>query len=708
MMKSVYVKTLLLTVLALMPACRKEVEIPAPAPVPEVQTLHHKVTVQAGADTRATLDDNMKYIYEEGDRVYMESVDGNGAADGNMYGFLSLSVEGGIGKNVALFEGDLTCVGDFKPTNDTDVKLVLVGANDNLHTISDGKVTGTDYVNKWAGSLKDAVSKLSDFTDTGKFGDTGFTLAQQSSFLVVSLAFESKVGAGVDVNAKLYKNHESESSELLHEVSCLTTNVGGEIQASWVAAFPASTEVTGASLVVTATGVNVPPLKMANATLQANTYYSIQRDTYIKDYFAVEAKDANTVVTFNYATATNGIQYSLDGYQWNKYETPITLEAAGDKVYFRGKATSLNNSGNTVVSSNEAAYVYGDIMFLMCEGAYKPRTAIPNNNAFKKAFKDATWLSIKEGKELKLSANVLKESCYESMFEGCTSLTSGVSIPVIAELSTACFKYMFKGSGIITAPVISVTTSVGESSCQEMFNGCIALKTVPSLTVSSVGKKGCFQMFNGCTSLSSVTFTLGSLAAVASGNHEGCKEMFLGCTSLTSAEGITLTAPTLYAACYYSMFQGCTGLTLTPALPATSLAKECYRNMFNGCSAITTAPSLNATTLAEACYYSMFEGCGELASAPDLPASALVKNCYRLMFNGCSLLNSVRCMATTGINTDGSTTNWLQGVFDTGTFTQSLSSTWPRSASGIPTGWTCQKGFEPGFPGDPFDPEEDF
>ena len=189
----------------------------------------------------------------------------------------------------------------------------------------------------------------------------------------------------------------------------------------------------------------------------------------------------------------------------------------------------------------------------------------------------------------------------------------------------------------------------------------------------------------------------------------GCyKYMFKGCTGLTALP--ELPANTLASSCYESMFEGCTSLTSLPDdfLPVTSLAASCYKAMFKGCTGLTAAPELPATTQVEACYYSMFEGCIGLTSAPDLPASALVKDCYRHMFYGCSLLNSVRCMASSGIDTNGSTTDWLQNVAETGTFTQSPSATWPRSASGIPVSWTILNGINLDFPVNPFDPEEDF
>ena len=39
---------------------------------------------------------------------------------------------------------------------------------------------------------------------------------------------------------------------------------------------------------------------------------------------------------------------------------------------------------------------------------------------------------------------------------------------------------------------------------------------------------------------------------------------------------------------FFSMFQGCTGLTQAPALPATTLAQYCYNSMFQGCTHITS------------------------------------------------------------------------------------------------------------------------
>ena len=94
--------------------------------------------------------------------------------------------------------------------------------------------------------------------------------------------------------------------------------------------------------------------------------------------------------------------------------------------------------------------------------------------------------------------------------------------------------------------------------------------------------------------------------------------------------------PTMAENCYSYMFYGCTSLTTSPALPATTLAVGCYNAMFGDCAALTTAPALPATTLVANCYDYMFYGCASLTTAPALPATTLVANCYESMFLDCA------------------------------------------------------------------------
>lgn len=127
-------------------------------------------------------------------------------------------------------------------------------------------------------------------------------------------------------------------------------------------------------------------------------------------------------------------------------------------------------------------------------------------------------------------------------------------------------------------------------------------------------------------------------------------------------------------------------------LPATTLFFQVYTNMFSRASNLTAAPSLTAaTTLATGCYYNMFYNCTSLLTSSSymLPAATLVENCYRQMFYGCSKVTKITCLATSGINTNNSTANWLAGNSQSGVLTRANSSvSWPSGNSGKPSKWS--------------------
>lgn len=118
-----------------------------------------------------------------------------------------------------------------------------------------------------------------------------------------------------------------------------------------------------------------------------------------------------------------------------------------------------------------------------------------------------------------------------------------------------------------------------------------------------------------------------------------------------------------------------------------------FRGMFCNTNVIKDASNLilPATTLSNYCYYGMFYNCRSLTTAPDLPATTLVTNCYRQMFQYCTSLNYIKCLATSGINTNNSTTYWVSNVAASGTFVKKAGVTWPSGNNGIPSGWTVEE-----------------
>ena len=113
-----------------------------------------------------------------------------------------------------------------------------------------------------------------------------------------------------------------------------------------------------------------------------------------------------------------------------------------------------------------------------------------------------------------------------------------------------------------------------------MFSGCTGLTSAPELPATTLASSCYNSMFSGCTGLTSAP----ELPATKLANY--CyRNMFRGCTGLTSAP--ELPATKLANFCYRYMFDGCTGLTSAPELPATKLIYGCYQYMFRGCTGIS-------------------------------------------------------------------------------------------------------------------------
>lgn len=658
MSKSVFIKILLLAVLVLVFACEKEVDQPSPAQ--EAQTVHYKATVQTGVDTRATIGEDMKYKFEEGDRVYMEST------DGKLYGFLSLSVEGGQGKNVALFEGDLNYVGgtpipdDYNP----EMKLVLVSKEDYLHTITEGKVnevtTGSYLADKWAPSLEDAVRHLSHFTGTGHFNEVRFTLNQQSGFLKCFVEMKPQ-HAGHEVTAKLLNDGQPfrEAIVTVSETGSLPfvfAYLGGQVT------------LKSAKLVVEYNNTTLGSFDVSDKPLAANNSYSISRSTIEFDGFRIKAAYDNTTITFNYTYEDSYIEYSVDyGDTWIQYpsDKPQIPLQAEDVVFVKGNRTNYkNDSGKpifTTGNSSQLCYISGNIMSLL-----KDKNNIVAD-AFRGAFSMGTttainYIDINPDAPLILPA-ATASNCYMYMFRNCTSLTRAPELPATAS-ATSCYKSMFEGCTSLVAPPSSIPfTTVASSACSRMFYGCTSLTSAPefSSSMEEVKESGCADMFNGCTKLVTVP---SSLPATKLGTS--CyQQMFRNCTSLTTAPDLPATASA--SSCYRSMFEECTALKTPPSsIPFVTVESSACRRMFYDCTSLTSSPgfpsleevkgdgcadmfygckklktppsSLPATKLGTSCYSQMFLGCTSLTAAPELPATASAESCYKSMFQGCTAL----------------------------------------------------------------------
>ena len=94
----------------------------------------------------------------------------------------------------------------------------------------------------------------------------------------------------------------------------------------------------------------------------------------------------------------------------------------------------------------------------------------------------------------------LADSCYDGMFQDCTSLTQAPALPATT-LAVNCCRDMFYGCTGLTQGTALPATTLAYYCYQNMFYGCTSLTQAPALPATTLANY-CYQsMFNGCTSL---------------------------------------------------------------------------------------------------------------------------------------------------------------------------------------------------------------
>ncbi|MCQ2398922.1 MAG: leucine-rich repeat protein, partial [Clostridia bacterium] len=372
----------------------------------------------------------------------------------------------------------------------------------------------------------------------------------------------------------------------------------------------------------------------------------------VQGFSLTAEEDGSTVTVSATAGYTPDLSYSTDGKQWTPVdlETPltVTLEKAGDKVYFKGDNPSglgRNETQYVTIDGTGKLSATGDATTLLDRAGSV--SDLPDY-AFYKLFEGNEGLV--SAKKLLLPTQTLSAFCYDEMFANCTSLTETPELSALT-LSVACY--------------------------HGMFYGCSSLKTAPVLPAVNTSDYCYYEMFSGCTSLTSAP------ALNAEKTTLGCYAcMFADCTSLTVAPALPATF--ISESCYDDMFYGCNNLLEAPALPGIVLDEYCYREMFSGCVKLQTTPVLPATYLYYGCYESMFKNCTSLKETSQIYATEGAADSMNSMFIGCNSLSVVRINLQ---NWDVKPSLWLYGVAMEGVFVCPETLPDERGDSRIPNGW---------------------
>ena len=126
---------------------------------------------------------------------------------------------------------------------------------------------------------------------------------------------------------------------------------------------------------------------------------------------------------------------------------------------------------------------------------------------------------------------VFNAHCYESMYEGCSSITTIPCELPSKQLNVACYRNMFKGCTNLTATMSTLPAQNLTDSCYEgMFEGCELITAAPNMAWTANPGNATFRaMFKGCKSL---VDNLPNSVANVNVEKESCYEsLFEGCES---------------------------------------------------------------------------------------------------------------------------------------------------------------------------------
>lgn len=501
--------------LALLVSCTQQPMSPEQS---GMHTLHYQVSVGQSAPTKASLDGSNHYVFQEGDLLYVSAT---GTDADKLYGYLQL-ISRTSDNRTAVFDGDLYCSNDFSPSTSTELLVTLVGAGDELHSTSGGRITSTTYsTSACAGTFLEAVQKFSHFTASGHYGDRSFVLSQHSSFLCCSVKYSKALTPGnTELTIKILDSSDAELRAAhvnAYEMSYIS-------KADFVAVFPENADLTGAYL-TSQQGSSDPKVLSAikegeSISLVANTYYNVNRSTLpVWDGFKIKASTDDTHMTF---TFTDGIQFSTDfGASWTNYDGRTFNLNAGDEVCFKGTRADCDCIGATqLFTADNVCYIAGDITSLLND-----RTQY-EANAFRSAFSNGTcadsgvtypaavdWVDIDSDDPLILPPYTSNQ-CYREMFRNCTSLTHVPDLPA-ETTSDGCYWNMFRDcTGLTSANnMFFAAMTMTPDCCRELFRKCTNLKSVPIFRATTLATRCYQQMLSDDNKLTSITCLATSISA---------------------------------------------------------------------------------------------------------------------------------------------------------------------------------------------------
>ena len=245
------------------------------------------------------------------------------------------------------------------------------------------------------------------------------------------------------------------------------------------------------------------------ALLAANTATDINKPLIdIDNYLTIVALEDGLTASLS----KNACEYCIDGNgNWLSLAAGTTTQSinTGQTLSFRGYLVP-NYSGIGKFTINKKCNLAGNCMSLLFGDEAASNFSLKGKDyAFYQLF---NWCSsIVEVCIGFLPATTLSYYCYDSMFYGCSNLTTAPELPA-TDLKSYCYTSMFRSCGLTTPPVLPATT-LAQGCYLRMFYGCSKMSQAPAL-LAEVLFPNCYQwMFCECTKLNYIKMLATDISA---------------------------------------------------------------------------------------------------------------------------------------------------------------------------------------------------
>ena len=198
------------------------------------------------------------------------------------------------------------------------------------------------------------------------------------------------------------------------------------------------------------------------------------------------------------------MQYSYDGVNWDAWDLSALPFGGNTKVYVRGvnNARFATNGTSHTFTFGTDSYVYVSGIAEALLNGENEVLQYSTPYTFKLLFKDK--IALREADRLRFEAMTNSESCYQSMFYGCSNLLSAPELPA-TKLGYSPYRSMFSGcTSLIKAPSILPAITIGAWAYAYMFHDCTSLVNAPELPAEALPERCYYEMFYNCTSLKSL------------------------------------------------------------------------------------------------------------------------------------------------------------------------------------------------------------